>query len=276
MIPGLFVPLGKGQRQKEKLDVRYNYKDRKIRFVGFEPLGADDLRLLQTMVALAGIEKISLNSNPKTDNGKLLRGKLDLKYEAINQKSLAIRTSKYELIKESGWKHNKSKRDQIKDSLFRMSNVTLEIEYESRFWSSHLISHSIGERKEDRLLIAINPRIAELMLGISNGGITYIDMNEARSKMNESTRILHQYLSAWIGPGKKEKAGIDKLIWHVWIKLCSATSLRKRKVKIRAALKCLNEFDSWNVAEVKKDIFEIKRSKFDPWKNSAGEAELNL
>lgn len=29
----------------------------------------------------------------------------------------------------------------------------------------------------------------------------------------------------------------------------------------------LNEFESWTVIEIKKDIFEIKRSRFAPWED---------
>ena len=45
----------------------------KRRFVGFEPLGADDMRLLQGLVALGGPKGIILTSEPTADLPKQLR-----------------------------------------------------------------------------------------------------------------------------------------------------------------------------------------------------------
>ncbi|MBP8151671.1 MAG: replication protein C, partial [Xylophilus sp.] len=52
LAPGLFRSLKRGDRKKLKLDVTYRYGDNECaRFIDFEPLGADDMRLLQGLVA---------------------------------------------------------------------------------------------------------------------------------------------------------------------------------------------------------------------------------
>ena len=46
LAPGLFRSLKRGERKRLKLDVTYHYaENEQARFVGFEPLGADDMRL---------------------------------------------------------------------------------------------------------------------------------------------------------------------------------------------------------------------------------------
>lgn len=46
LVPGLFRSLKRGERKRLKLDVTYHYaENEQARFVGFEPLGADDMRL---------------------------------------------------------------------------------------------------------------------------------------------------------------------------------------------------------------------------------------
>ena len=55
LAPGLFRALKRGERKRSKLDVTYDYGDgKRIEFSGPEPLGADDLRILQGLVAMAG------------------------------------------------------------------------------------------------------------------------------------------------------------------------------------------------------------------------------
>lgn len=61
LAPGLFRSLKRGDRKRCKLDVTYTFgEDESMRFVGFEPLGADDMRLLQGIVALGGPNGILL------------------------------------------------------------------------------------------------------------------------------------------------------------------------------------------------------------------------
>ena len=54
LAPGLFRAIAPGQRRRDKLAVIYRLDNgNQIEFSGPEPLGADDLRVLQGLVALA-------------------------------------------------------------------------------------------------------------------------------------------------------------------------------------------------------------------------------
>ncbi len=74
LAPGLFRALKRGERKRSKLDVTYDYGDgKRIEFSGPEPLGADDLRILQGLVAMAGPNGLVLGPEPKTEGGRQLR-----------------------------------------------------------------------------------------------------------------------------------------------------------------------------------------------------------
>lgn len=76
--------LAKINRKRSKLDVTYDYGDgKRIEFSGPEPLGADDLRILQGLVAMAGPNGLVLGPEPKTEGGRQLRLFLEPKWEAV-------------------------------------------------------------------------------------------------------------------------------------------------------------------------------------------------
>ncbi|WP_411907670.1 replication protein C, IncQ-type, partial [Salmonella enterica] len=55
LAPGLFRALRRGERKRSTLDVTDDYGDgQRIEFSGPEALGAEDLRSLQGLVAMAG------------------------------------------------------------------------------------------------------------------------------------------------------------------------------------------------------------------------------
>ncbi|WP_434083959.1 replication protein C, IncQ-type [Escherichia coli] len=61
--PGLFRALKRGERKQAGRD---DYGDgKRIEFSGPEPLGADDLRILQGLVAMAGPNGLCLARNPR-------------------------------------------------------------------------------------------------------------------------------------------------------------------------------------------------------------------
>ena len=89
LVPGLFRSLKRGERKKLKLDVTYHYaENEQARFVGFEPLGADDMRLLQGLVALGGPKGIILTSEPTADLPKQLRLFLEPKFDAVGHQGV--------------------------------------------------------------------------------------------------------------------------------------------------------------------------------------------
>ncbi|MDF4280622.1 replication protein C, IncQ-type, partial [Vibrio parahaemolyticus] len=94
LAPGLFRALKRGERKRGKLDVTYDYGDgKRIEFSGPEPLGADDLRILQGLVAMAGPNGLVLGPEPKTEGGRQLRLFLEPKWEAVTADAMVVKGS---------------------------------------------------------------------------------------------------------------------------------------------------------------------------------------
>lgn len=103
LAPGLFRSFMKKERQKQKLDVTYWHGAAEcLRFIGFEPLGADDMRLLQVLVALAGPSGMILSADPSASLAKTLRSLMAPQHSAVDHDGLAIHTRITKLIAESG------------------------------------------------------------------------------------------------------------------------------------------------------------------------------
>ena len=121
--PGLFRSLHKGQRKMEKLDVTYCWGSYKMHFVGNERLGADDMRLLQVIVALAGPIGETLSPKPSMPITIALRHNLEVDSGELMD-GLMLCCSASKLFAETGMTDGGGNTNILKASLIRMSSVT--------------------------------------------------------------------------------------------------------------------------------------------------------
>lgn len=257
LAPGLFRSLKRGERKKSKLDITYEYgKNESMRFVGFEPLGADDMRLLQGIVAFSGPNGVMLTPKTKSDIGRQLRIFLDPKFEALEQDALVVRESLTRMLHEIGLTDGMENIKALKASLIRMSNVTVIVKSGTKQASYHLMSHAFDE-SDGRLFVALNPRITEAVLGQRK--FAMIDFREVRQIKSDPARLMHQRLSAWIDPGKKGKIEIDTLCGYIWPDQATENTFKKRKATVRKALCEINDI-GWKITEYSRGKFEIHRS----------------
>jgi len=259
LAPGLFRSLKRGERKKHKLDVTYQYGEgEQARFIGFEPLGADDMRLLQGLVALGGPDGVLLTPDPKTEIGQQLRLFLNPKFEALEQNGLVVRESMTKLLTEIGLTDGGDNIKGIKASLLRMSNVTVLVTKGSRQASFHLMSYAFDE-EDGRLFVALNPRIAEAILG--QRPHTCIEIAEVRKLETDPARLIHQRLCGWIDPGKSGRIEIDTLCGYIWPDLVTnPNAIKKRRQTTRKALAELVAV-GWTLNEYAKAKWEIGRPK---------------
>jgi Replication protein C (RepC) len=259
-LAGLFRSLQKGDRKKLKLDITYSYgKKEEVRFIGFEPLGVDDMRVLQGIVALAGPGGIILSDQPKTNMGQQLRLLLEPKLAAIKDDALVVTETLYRLMAEIGYTNDGGeKRKQITESLLRLSNVTIIARKGSRIGSFHLLSYAFDEL-DGKLFVALNPRIAEAILG--NRPHTRIDMNEVRKLQSDPARLLHQRLCATVDPGKQQHFYLDTLTEYIWPDPAEGSKLRERRSTARKALSEIQATGGWEVVEERQNYYSISRNK---------------
>ncbi|WP_288037156.1 replication protein C, IncQ-type [Acidiphilium sp.] len=256
LAPGLFRSLKRGDRRREKLHVIYDYGTGKsIEFSGPEPLGADDLRILQGLVAMAGPAGLVLSPMPRTKEGQQLRLLLEPKWEAVQQNALVIMGSYQALCREIGYANCKDTKP-VRDCIERLWKVSVIIQNGKQRQGFRLLSGYVSDEQHCKLHVALNPLIAEAVMG--RGQHVRIDMDEVRALQTDPARLIHQRLCGWIDPGKIGRVTLDTLCSYAWPDDACAETMKKRRQKARKALTELTSL-GWAVDEYAKHKWEIRR-----------------
>lgn len=256
LAPGLFRAIKRGERKHKKLDVAYDYGDgRRIEFSGPEPLGADDLRALQGLVAMAGPNGLMLEPEPVTEGGRQLRELMEMRWEAVWDDTLVVKGSYRALAQEIGYA-NIDDTLPIRECIERLWKVSIIVQHSRERRGFRLLSEYASDEGRGRLFVALNPLIAHAVIG--NKKYIRISMDEVRALKSESARLLHQRLCGWIDPGKKGKIATDTLCSYVWSDEASDATMRKRRQRVRAALPELIAL-KWQVNEYARNMYEIGR-----------------
>lgn len=256
LAPGLFRSLKRGDRKRLRLHVVYEYgDDRRIEFKGPEPLGVDDLRVLQGLVAMAGPSGLILSPEPKTEEGKQLRLVLDPKWEAVKQDALVVKGSYRTLAREIGYTNTRNYKP-IRDCIERLWTVSIFAQSRNIRHGFHLLSAYTSEETDGKLYVALNPFIASAVLGDTPHA--RINMDEVRALKSDPARLIYQRLCGWIDLGKSGRAEMDTLCEYVWVEQCKPSTMRTRRAMVRKAMKELIE-TGWTVTEYVANKYEIKR-----------------
>ncbi|WP_039884709.1 replication protein C, IncQ-type [Acidocella sp. MX-AZ02] len=256
LAPGLFRSLKRGERKRGKLDVVYDYGDgKRIEFSGPEPLGADDLRILQGLVAMAGPSGLVLSPEPRTDDGQQLRLLLEPKWEAVQQNAMVVKGSYRALSREIGYA-NIDDTKPVRDCIERLWKVSIIVQHGKKRQGFHLLSQYASDEQDGKLYVALNPLIAQAVMGGRQH--VRINMNEVRALQTDPARLIHQRLCGWIDPGKARRVELDTLCSYVWPDDASAEAMKKRRQTARRALAELVAV-GWKVDEYAKGKWEIRR-----------------
>ncbi len=246
-------------------------------FACFEELGEDDLKVFLRLVQLAGIGKVVLDPWVKEYDGidgKIVQ-QLYLFSDHIscveNSRTLpVIRSSK--LVSYSkffspflkgriGRNHIK----QLENSLIRLSRTTVTVTAKRegrkvRRMSSALISYAVNY-ETGRFFVAVNPFVANAILGKPLGGYRPL-IDAAIFQLKGTVAIVLSWLSAWLLPGKAGKISLDMLEEHIYGDRSKDRKIRYwRRRKLRKALEEIGKLRNWQITEVRKGVYELKREE---------------
>ena len=258
LAPGLFRSLIKGERKHRKLDVKYDYGNgKRIEFSGSEPLGADDLRILQGLVAMAGPSGLVLSPAPQTEDGRQLRLLLEPKWEAVHQDAMVVKGSYGALANEVGYA-NKNDTKSVRECIERLWKVSVIAQTGSKRQGFRLLSEYASDEQNGKLYVALNPMIAHAIMG---GQHIRIDMNEVRGLKTDPARLIHQRLCGFIDVGKSRLVELDTLCGYVWPgETKNPNTIKGRRQKARKALVELMAM-GWRLDEYAKGKWEIGRPR---------------
>lgn len=282
---GLFRSVPKGHR-KRSLEVDYSPgEDLRVRFVGPYLLGADDMRVLQGLMALAARQSVDgelrwIELREPEDRigeqmvlgfqaaGGLRRygfaaqvtGSLAMLARAIGLDPLAGGTIKG-----------------IQQSLFRLGSVTVWLSGSSHSepfrltGNIQLLSVITAESSDPggpgSLRAAVNPRLASIALaGVGSAPEKYIriDLREVRALGSDPARLVHQRLCGWIDPGECGRVKLETVVAYVWPGTApSPRSAKWRRMRARSALLELERLDKpWTVAQYGPGKYDVARPPY--------------
>lgn len=262
LAPALFRSLGPRDRKQLKLDVTYLHGDDRIEFRGHEPLGADDLRVLQGLVAMSGKDGLILrDDDTEKDGAQQLLLDLFTPPGAIvtaekKPDTLVVRNSFRALARAVGMDEGGASIKQIRKSVERLFGVTIFVERSKRRTGMRLLSAYASDEGSGDLYVALNPRIAAAVLGDTQH--VRIELAEVRGLKSDPARLIHQRLCGWIDPGKTRRAKMETLMGYAWPEPPTPAAVRKRRVKVRSAIEELRQV-GWSITEVPELKFDICR-----------------
>ena len=161
LAPGLFRAIKRGERKNAKLDVVYEYgNDRRIEFKGPEPLGADDLRVLQGLTAMAGPYGKPLVALPSNEQDVTLRRSLEAKWDAVSDPAIMVKTTYAQLVKELGLERGGKQYLDIRNCIERLWSVSIISQVGQERKGFRLLSHYHSNTDAGTLVFALNPMIA--------------------------------------------------------------------------------------------------------------------
>lgn len=247
LVPGLFRSLKRGDHQKQKLHITYKFGEKQlIEFKGPEPLGADDLVVFQGLLAMAGLEKIFLRP---TDPHKLalsLRKKLELKWDALEDTTLVVASSFRKLAREIGYDPDSGGALKgLQECVERLWTVSVIVQNGNIRQGFKMLSFYASDFKRGKLMIALNPRVAEAVFG--KGPYTRINMDEVRKLKSGPARILHQRLCAIISQGQSKKIFPDTMMGYIWPDPVDGSAKRRRMMTLRKSLAEIQATGAWEI-----------------------------
>ena len=249
LASGLYRPLAKTKgNRRAVLDVTYTNTrgDASVRFRGPEQLGADDLRVSQALIALAGPHDHSavLSPEPKTPAGAAHRAALKCTGDAARLDAITIRTSRREIVRELGMAWSPAQGAQVIECLQRMATVTTQVRAGS--YECGGASMLVYETDHDtgQVVVTINPWLAAAVTGSARH--IRIEMAEVRKLRGACARVLHQHLCALINPGSARPFEVDTLAGYVYPEATGSTA-RSQRAQVRKALAELRLI-GWTVA----------------------------
>lgn len=251
-VDGLVVPMGRGHRRGgfelhyPALD-EFNSDGYNFTFRIFQQLGAWDESVLLVVLKLLGQRGVRLDPNPTGPNSRQVRLDLNPGGEALGHETLLLRDTSYsEILRHMALSPVGRARRLLRESLQRLSAITL--------W----VAHRSGSEGSSNLLVARASSNGDLQISVhyllakaflAENRWARIDLNERWQLNSDIAKILHRWLSAWLGEGETGPARLSTLERHVWGSVTTGAERAKRFSDLREAIREIEALGAgWTVS----------------------------
>jgi hypothetical protein len=259
---GLFRSVGKG-RHRQTVELIIEHGDITLKYVSPYVLDHVDWRIFLAAAALCGIDGQMYNGNTKTEPYPELWKKHlptdEASHTVTNKNAIAVRTSRYELLKEAGLISNDDGGFYgrlLDERIERMSHVTVSISRgkEKIFGHSCMIKGWI-DTETGEMIVSLNPIMAMPFLGEQHVRVSLDDMRQLKTP---AAILLHGYLSARIRPTKitddwtkAQRFKLDHLVAMVYGPPSTETNvMAHRRREVMSGINEIATLSHWRVHDL--------------------------
>lgn len=272
LAPGLFVSVRKQELKKLQHWTTSYYSEkhkRTVKFEGFQLLGADTMRVLQGIVAIAGGwgepvsvgEQLELNllSPEAPVAGKVFR---PVAYVAFSSTQLLSTIGQGDSGQNA--KHIKECIDKLQNTFVTITEPDPNDPFNTIESRQSLISNRFYSVKDQRWSLCLNYGLVKSVFGIDSEDLrsyVRINLNETKALTLDTASLMHQRICAIVSPGKSHLFNLDTLVSNVYIdnqELSRATASHRKK-QVKAGLAQLGQLPGWKVEESTPGTYRITR-----------------
>ncbi|MFB6357242.1 MAG: replication protein C, IncQ-type [bacterium] len=233
----VFRPVKKGTR-KTRFEVKRDIGRFNLKIVGPYLLGEDDADVYFTLLAMAARQRQFVHADLENEIGKEVWEELEAKANAKSERTLAVRTTIYNLLKEVGRNpEGRSNYGWLLRSLDRMAHAGITVRENlpdgRRQWGMNMIGYAFEEKENhDALVVSIDARAAQAILpeGLSH---RKINLDERRALKSDRAKSLHKWICTAMNEAEERTIGIDKLARKIWRDFDDIADSTKRKRRSR-------------------------------------------
>lgn len=232
--PGLFTARS---RRGGALDIEYHVGDGTLSLSAARRPRPVDLMVLVVLVALAG------PGGRRSDDGDGDRQLVAALAAGVLEGVLIVETRIARVLREMGWEDGGSGRKQLRESLARLTTLTVIARRDSREVSMHLLSYAVDEGT-GTLRVALSPRLTAAILGPRHIRLMLDDLRQ----LGEHARLLYVRICAWVDPGRMRPVGLSVLMEYLWPEPPTEDwEVRARRRIVRRAMGELGTLAGWRV-----------------------------
>lgn len=252
-ISTIFKTLKKGDRKKLKLDETFSRNEITLNIVCHEPLADDDQNIFFGVLAICSDGNKGAILSSLNKNKKLIELRNGMFSGQDNDSELIVfECYLSELLRTCGLHDGGTQYKAIRENLKRLASVTMHIISPYEEFSAKLIQYHIYDKMNSgdaKVRICINPRSAKAILYRSSS-FAYLSMIDHIKFGKATDRLVHAYISAWVGQGETCESSLDKLCSHIYSNFQNLNKSTKAtyKTNVKNSLLHINEvLESWNI-----------------------------
>lgn len=256
LVNGMFV-LG-GDPNSPRKESKQKIQGHELNF-RYTPMSGYDLRLLHGLTAMASGsirgESFSYDSADRQDAAEsawLMLGKSAREFGRFITILHTTKRQLAEVVSATGYLNG----DQVNrtyESLKRLSEVTIHMRSADgrNEFTTQLINGLA--RQDDRIVIALNPRIVAAVTERTGGGFSVISMIDVRSIRSEAAMLLYNRLCGFIDAGKQRQVSQDRLEEYIWGNILPDDDREGRKGRRKSIVRAMRELATltppWKIQE---------------------------